>query len=249
MNVTLQLAALDSYNGFRELGDNGNPFGPWQGVGNGFAWCDSCAQWGACEGGGFRWYDGARFGYKGNAYCPGTINEAEAMGLYVAANFSPIDLKPGHQVLFSWNRNIWADHIGTFVRFLANGNLLVFEGNHNDMAGYVERDWTYVLGAVALPQDTDVPGDPLPPVDTGNGSQEPPAFGGRYLRYPPLTSGDDVRTWQEHMAWRGWSIAVDGQFGRGSRQVCRGFQANKGLEVDGIVGPQTWAATWTEPVT
>ncbi len=244
MNVTLQLAALDAYNGFHEIGNNGNPFGPWQGVGDGFAWCDSCAQWGAVENGGFAWYDGARFGRKGNAYCPGTVTEAGVMGLWRPANFSSIDLQAGYQILYSWNRNEWADHIGTFVRFLANGNLLVFEGNHNDAAGYVERDWTYVLGAVALPQDNAVPSDPLPPVTSPD--NQPPPYGGRVLQV--RTVGDDVRTWQEHMAWRGWAIAIDGDYGPGSRQVCRGFQADKGLEVDGEVGPNTWPRTWTEPV-
>jgi peptidoglycan hydrolase-like protein with peptidoglycan-binding domain len=31
--------------------------------------------------------------------------------------------------------------------------------------------------------------------------------------------------------------------------VCRQFQQEKGLSVDGLVGPKTWQESWTEPVT
>ncbi|HEY2309451.1 MAG TPA: peptidoglycan-binding domain-containing protein [Streptosporangiaceae bacterium] len=59
----------------------------------------------------------------------------------------------------------------------------------------------------------------------------------------------DVRTWQAQMSARGWTLDVDQVYGPGSEQVCRQFQSEKGLGVDGMVGPQTWAATWTAPVT
>ncbi len=74
-----------------------------------------------------------------------------------------------------------------------------------------------------------------------------PAWPGRYLRNG--SSGSDVRTWQQRMAQRGWSITVDGAFGPQSERVARAFQQEKGLQVDGVVGPATWAAAWTAPVT
>jgi len=58
-----------------------------------------------------------------------------------------------------------------------------------------------------------------------------------------------VRTWQGQMATRGWSISADGMYGPASENVCRQFQAEKGLGVDGLVGPQTWSAAWTAGVT
>jgi len=58
-----------------------------------------------------------------------------------------------------------------------------------------------------------------------------------------------VQTWQQRMRDRGWSIGVDGCFGPESESVCRSFQAEKGLTVDGDVGPITWDASWSAPVT
>jgi peptidoglycan hydrolase-like protein with peptidoglycan-binding domain len=59
----------------------------------------------------------------------------------------------------------------------------------------------------------------------------------------------DVRTWQQKMHDRGWTIGVDQDYGPESENVCRRFQSEKGLSVDGMVGPQTWQATWSAPVT
>jgi hypothetical protein len=79
-----------------------------------------------------------------------------------------------------------------------------------------------------------------------------PKWPGRNLRYvpgKPLMHGADVRTWQARMAKRGWNIDADGYYGPASAEVARQFQTEKHLGVDGIVGPKTWAAAWTTPIT
>lgn len=58
-----------------------------------------------------------------------------------------------------------------------------------------------------------------------------------------------AKTWQEQMKKRGWGIAVDGYYGMASRAVCARFQEQKDLSVDGVVGPDTWAASWSAPIT
>lgn len=63
------------------------------------------------------------------------------------------------------------------------------------------------------------------------------------------TQGHGTRLWQAKMAQRGWSIEVDDIYGPQSARVCSAFQHEKGLDVDGIVGPVTWHATWTAPIT
>lgn len=61
--------------------------------------------------------------------------------------------------------------------------------------------------------------------------------------------GDIVTAVQQRLRDRGWTIAVDGIFGAQTSRVVKQFQREKGLSVDGIVGPLTWDALWTAPIT
>ncbi|KJK56132.1 peptidoglycan recognition protein family protein [Saccharothrix sp. ST-888] len=108
--------------------------------------------------------------------------------------------------------------------------------------------------------NTDCPGDELyawvqagAPRPGGGGSPTPtpspspsagPAWPGEYLALrTPMLHDDNVRTWQQRMRDRGWSITVDGWYGPASASICRQFQTEKNLDpVDGIVGPVTWGA-------
>ena len=58
-----------------------------------------------------------------------------------------------------------------------------------------------------------------------------------------------IRMWQNQMQHRGWTIDVDGIYGPQSMAVCKQFQAEKGLHVDGLCGPKTWAKAWEAPIT
>jgi hypothetical protein len=118
-------------------------------------------------------------------------------------------------------------------------------GNHSDCGNGFPMD--YVL-------DLARGGTPAPP----SGGTPPPSGGGA----APAMSVDyfgpqyghnymcpDVGTWQSKMSSRGWSLGVDGIYGGESEGQCRQFQSEKGLSVDGMVGPETWNATWNAPVT
>jgi peptidoglycan hydrolase-like protein with peptidoglycan-binding domain len=79
----------------------------------------------------------------------------------------------------------------------------------------------------------------------GQPSSDPYCHSGYY-------GGEDntnVRMWQAQMRARGWDIDADGMYGPSSENVCRQFQQEKGLDVDGLVGPETWDASWLAPVT
>jgi len=60
---------------------------------------------------------------------------------------------------------------------------------------------------------------------------------------------DSLRAWQTQMKSRGWGISVDGLYGPNTREVAILFQKEKGLQVDGAIGPETWGAAWTAPIT
>ena len=55
---------------------------------------------------------------------------------------------------------------------------------------------------------------------------------------------EEVRAWQAQMNKIGYPIAVDGRYGPQSAAAARRLQAAKGILVDGILGPQTWRATF-----
>ena len=57
------------------------------------------------------------------------------------------------------------------------------------------------------------------------------------------SDGQDVKRLQRLLAGQGFSPgAADGQFGPRTRAAVEAFQRARGLEVDGVVGPKTWAA-------
>ena len=80
-----------------------------------------------------------------------------------------------------------------------------------------------------------------------------PTWPGRYMRRGD--EGEDVTTFQARLAERGWvnsrrePLVADGWFGRETDRVVRLFQEYAELKVDGVVGPVTWNALWTVPVT
>jgi hypothetical protein len=89
-------------------------------------------------------------------------------------------------------------------------------------------------------------GQPSTPTPPQTGGTAPPWPGTVLVDY---TAGHGTAQWQRQMQARGWAIDVDDQYGPASAAVCRAFQQEKGLAVDAMVGPDTWAATWTAPVT
>lgn len=99
-----------------------------------------------------------------------------------------------------------------------------------------------------VPSTPPIPPAPKPPTP-GPGTFIP-AYPGHVLRASAVPRYDAaVERWQARMRERGWTITVDGKYGPASAAVAAAFQREKGLTVDGVVGPATWRATWTAPVT
>lgn len=58
------------------------------------------------------------------------------------------------------------------------------------------------------------------------------------------TSGSGVTDWQRRARELGYRLAVDGVFNTSDATVARTIQRRFGASVDGVVGPQTWTATF-----
>jgi hypothetical protein len=123
-----------------------------------------------------------------------------------------------------------------------------------------EFPWDIVLSGSAAPGPTPPPTPTPTPPPAGKAPPfpyPPSGYLGPPSNDPNCHSGyyggvdnTNVATWQRQMAARGWGIgAVDGMYGPTSQNICRQFQQEKGLSADGLVGPQTWAASWNAPVT
>lgn len=57
-------------------------------------------------------------------------------------------------------------------------------------------------------------------------------------------SGEGVTVWQERARQLGMTLAVDGVFSAADAEAAREIQRRHGLLIDGVVGGQTWAATF-----
>jgi N-acetyl-anhydromuramyl-L-alanine amidase AmpD len=124
-------------------------------------------------------------------------------------------------------------------------------GHHDPGANW---PWDKVLewaggSASTAPPETPsgtAPAFPYPQTHYLGQPSPPPECHSGYYGDPDTSN---VRKWQTQMAHRGWSITSDGHYGPQSETVCRQFQAEKGLVSDGLCGPQTWAKSWTAPIT
>jgi murein L,D-transpeptidase YcbB/YkuD len=62
-------------------------------------------------------------------------------------------------------------------------------------------------------------------------------------------TGNDILRWQQQMIHRGWKLEADSVFDEKDHEVLIKFQKQKGLTADGIIGPISWNAAWTFPIT
>lgn len=182
---------------------------------------------------------------KGFAYCPYGVQWFKGRGWW---HNTP---KVGDLVFYDWHSDGVSDHVGIVESVNNDGTIIAIEGNTsvgNDFDGGKVMRRNRPLNVIQ--------GFGRPPYDgtstTVNVSSYP-SWPGIYftLTSPPITS-NHVQKWQQQMIYRGWDLNPDGAsgvFGERSYEVLKQFQIEKGLEVDGKLGPESWNAAWQLPIT
>ena len=179
--------------------------------------------------------------------CSRLIAIAKDMGIWIEDE--SITPKPGMLCLYDWDdKSGTADdkgdpeHIG-IVESVGGGKFIVIEGNadtNKDGKDGVERrpmdvNGKYLRGFIAPKYDAESI-TPAEPAKSGYAVQM------RTLRKGD--KGDDVKALQILLIGYGYSCGsygVDGSFGSATDKAVRAYQKDKGLSVDGVVGPKTWA--------
>lgn len=230
--------------GYREnpAGSNHNKYGRWYGT-DGVPWCGCFVSY--CFYSAGLPLPGQT--NKGFNYCPAEADWFKRKGHFY---HTP---KVGDVVFFDWHpgtRDSDAWHVGIVEQINPDGSITSIEGNtgngsREDNGGQVLRkkhyshDW-YGFGR----PDYSGPNQPL--------ESDHPNWPERfiYLTSPHVT-GEDVQIWKKQMIARGWDLGTGklDEFDQRADEVLRKFQAEKALEVDGILGPCSWNAAWETPVT
>jgi len=145
----------------------------------------------------------------------------------------------GDIIYFDWDdsgkgdNTGWSDHVGIVVS-VSGGKIKTIEGNKSNAVGYrtIAVDGKYIRGyglpdfASKSTEDTKM--------DTCNVELNVLAKG---------CKGDSVKALQILLKGYGYSIGssgVDGSFGPSTLSAVKKYQKDKGLSVDGSVGPATW---------
>lgn len=215
--------------GYKEspAGSNRTKYGQWYGM-NGGPWCAMFVSW-VFHHAGYPLPKIQIGAPSGGAYCPYFEAYARRHG-----QWHPLP-KPGDLALFHFGQKT-AIHIG-IVEKVKGTNFYSIEGNtgvnSNANGGAVMRRFRHpnLCRGFYRPISQDMRG--------GKDAYY------RLIRLrSPYMSGNDVREWQKQVNFWGLTIDIDGVYGPESEKACRVLQEKWGLDVDGIVGPKTWARTF-----
>ena len=190
---------------------------------------------------------------KGFAYCPYGVKWFKNKGWW---HTTP---RVGDVVFYDWGGDGVSNHVGIVERTNLDGSIVAIEGNtsvgSNSNGGQVMRR-TRKAGIMGCGRPNY--GTPSPITPSGEVPAIAPPWPGRYISLTsPNVEGEDVLLWQRQMIHRGWTLGSngstgkgdDGVFGERSYKALVKFQKQKGLEADGIIGPISWNAAWTFPIT
>lgn len=164
------------------------------------------------------------------AYCPSILSTAKKAGKVISA----ASAQPGDNVLFDWDGDGTADHIG-IVELNTGSYLQTIEGNtNNGCVARRTRAYSTVIGIIR--PDFDGTTTPTSTTTTTTTTTASATSGG----------SDIVKQGQRALEAAGYSVGscgIDGEYGTDTKAACiRYVQAVLGVSVDGIDGSKTKAA-------
>lgn len=184
----------------------------------------------------FRMADASELFYYGQrtAYCPTVAQWAYQEGLDVPYE----DARYGDLVLFDWDGDGTADHIGFVEGLNPDGTLHTLEGNTSDAD---HSNGGYVLERTRYPETICM----IVRIQYSEGSSD---YMFDVSQIQVGDTGNDVFLMQSILRGRGYinrdsgrAIEVDSVFGPATENALTYFQEKNRLTVDGICGPATWA--------
>jgi len=222
------IAVLEPLIGLAEDPDGSNnavPITTWYGMQD--AWCAMTVSYAAAHGG-FTSDRGDSLEMPG---VPTTTTKGWAYVPYMAEDFASVGRYDGTPRRGDFG--ILAGQVHVFlVEDVEDGGVCTIEGNYGNHLVRNRRSIDSCEGFCHLPYD-----DARAPVRDVAGVTIP-AFPG-FVRRGSV--GSATQLVQQRLAELGYAIDVDGDFGPQTDGVVKQFQADNGLEVDGVVGPITWA--------
>lgn len=177
-------------------------------------------------------YDG-----KKTAYCQTVYEWAKQKKLIVAKGNG----KKGDLVIFDWQGDGHADHIGFILSKNADGSYNTVEGNTavgNDSNGGAvmkrKRAQSTILAIVRPKYKAE---STTKTKTTATATKNPYSKPSTNVRYGQ--TGNSVKWVQWELRESGYKLALDGDFGKETSAAVKKFQKSKKLTVDGIVGKKT----------
>ena len=177
-------------------------------------------------------YDG-----KKTAYCQTVYEWAKSKKLLVAKGNG----KKGDLVIFDWQGDGHADHIGFILSQNADGSYNTVEGNtavgNDSNGGQVmkrKRAQSTILAIVRPKYKTE---STTKTATTSVNTKNPYSKPSTNVRYGQ--TGNSVKWVQLELRESGHKLTIDGDFGKDTLAAVKKFQKSKKLTVDGIVGKKT----------
>lgn len=160
------------------------------------------------------------------ASCTALMRWARSNGRWVTS-----DYRAGDIMLFQFDTDDYADHVGIYTGDKSGSAYICIEGNTNDRVARIARQPSIILGAFRPPYDS-----------TGSVPSEPaPAIIRRGM------TGRPVKTLQIILDGYGYDIGpdgADGDFGANTEAALKKYQSDVNIEADGLCGEETKASFW-----